>query len=411
MKKIIIFSVYFILFCSCIAEKNEFTQVGCRIEKYDRCKSISKAIEEANNAYSLFYPEIKIHETKATTCKVDSAFYITNNYADTLLIVVNYNDDSGFALISTKNDYPSVLGIFDSGNFHDNYRDNPGFQICYDEIISNQKELNRTRTARQNGYNVESTTISTSALGPLIAVNWGQSAPFNLYATNSTTKYAGCTPIAIAQVMSYFEYPNALSITYTDTTASQITLRWSDMKDHNNQSFCTPLCETCKALSHLAREIGHRCNANYKPSSTGAWPYAEYLSKFRYQCKQSNSFNLDDIEKYIWDERLSLLCGFNYSGSTGHTWVVDGIRHINYMNRYFRENPDGSNTDIYTENCQDTYLHFNFGWYGSGNGFILCETEVESNGSITYPQRLFSGTYTDIRLQISNLRTNARREI
>jgi hypothetical protein len=51
------------------------------------------------------------------------------------------------------------------------------------------------------------------------------------------------------------------------------------------------------------------------------------------------------------------------------------------------------------------------GWYGNGNGFILCETEVNRNGSVTYPKTLFSGTFTDIRLQISNLRSNAAREL
>lgn len=405
MRKIISISLYFILFCSCITEKDEVTtQVKGTTKSHSEYKSISKAIEDADNAFGLFFPTTK------SSREVDSAFFITNSIADTLLIVVNYDNNAGFALISAHENEPSVLGVFDRGNFQDCYKDNPGFQICYDEILANQNTLGKARTYNQD-YSVESTRISTSSLGPLISVNWGQRAPFNLYATNSTTPLAGCTPIAIAQAMSYFEYPNGLSITYTDTTATQITLRWRELKAHSNDTYCTPLCETCKALSHLLREIGHRCNANYNPSSTGAWPYAEYLSKFRYQCKQSTSFNLDDIEEYIWDYRLALLCGFNSSGTVGHTWVVDGIRNIKYKNRYYLENPDGSETDAYIENCKDTYLHFNFGWYGSGNGFILCETEVECNGTTTYPKTIFSGTYTDIRLQISNLRTNAAREI
>jgi hypothetical protein len=119
---------------------------------------------------------------------------------------------------------------------------------------------------------------------------------------------------------------------------------------------------------------------------------------------------LDDIDTYLGDYRLTLLCGFSPS-NTGHTWVVDGIKTTRYTNTYYLENLDGSETEVFSEDCKDTYLHFNFGWYGSGNGYVLCQTEVNRDGTITYPKTLFSGTYTDIRLQISNFRSNAAREL
>lgn len=364
-----------------------------------------EAIDEANNSFNQFFPETK------SSREIDSAFFVTSNISDTLLIVVNYSNNSGFALVAADHSETPVLGIFERGSFWDNYNNNPGFKLCYEEILANQVNSERSYLATRSSENsydyVTSTITSNTSFGPLVTVNWGQEEPFNLYCPNNI---AGCTPVAIAQAMSYFEYPNALSITYTNTISSPIRLNWRELKAHSNNALCSPLCSTCETLSHLLREIGHRCDANYNTNSTGAWPYAEYLSSFRYQCKESSSFNLDDIETYLDDYRLTLLCGFSPSGS-GHTWVVDGIKRTRYTKSYYLENPDGSATEVFSENCKDTYLHFNYGWYGNGNGFILCETEVNRNGSVTYPKTLFSGTFTDIRLQISNLRSNAAREL
>ncbi|MBQ6687971.1 MAG: C10 family peptidase [Bacteroidales bacterium] len=405
MKKILIFFL-FSIFCSCVAENTEYILLSDLKQNHSKHRTINSAIKEANHAFHDFFPMTK------SSCEVDTAFFITNT-TDTLLIIVNYKHNSGFAIVSANKEDMPILGIFDKGSFQENYDNNPGFQICYNEILANQELYYQqnlsTKSINENYYNVVSTITSTSTIGPLINVNWGQRAPFNLYCPNVQTPLAGCTPVAIAQAMSYFEYPNALSITYTDTISSPIILRWRDLKAHNHE-FCTPLCKTCKTASHLLREIGHRCKANYNASSTGAWPYAEYLSKFRYQCKQSATFNITDIEDFIWEYRLAILCGFNPSG-TGHTWVVDGVKNIRYTNTYYLTNPDGTETEVYSENCIDKYLHFNFGWYGSGNGFILCQIEVNCNGNTIYPKTLFSGNYTDIRLQISNLRSNAAREL
>ena len=405
MKKFIVI-VFICLFCSCTVEKTEVEQQHIEPKAYSlKYRSLMEAIDEANNSFNQFFPETK------SSREIDSAFFVTSNISDTLLIVVNYSNNSGFALVAAEQSETPILGIFERGSFLDSYNNNPAFKLCYEEILANQADAQKkhltTRSSEESYDNVVSTITSNKSLGPFVTVNWGQRAPFNLYCPNSI---AGCTPIAIAQAMSYFEYPNALSITYTDTIASPIRLNWREMKAHSNNAFCSPLCNTCKTLSHLLREIGHRCNASYNTSSTGAWPYAEFLSKFRYQCKESSSFNLDDIDTYLGDYRLTLLCGFSPS-NTGHTWVVDGIKTTRYTNTYYLENLDGSETEVFSEDCKDTYLHFNFGWYGSGNGYVLCQTEVNRDGTITYPKTLFSGTYTDIRLQISNFRSNAAREL
>lgn len=401
--KIIMLFAYLCLFCSCITEKTEIMYKRHESVQLSECKSDDRIINTADYGFREFFPETK------SIRNVDSVFFVTIENGDTLLAVINYKNDSGFAIISTDHGNATILGIFDNGNFDDNYRDNLAFKICYEELIENQKRehiQHHSNKRSDESYNITSTITSRNSIGPLITVNWGQDAPFDLYSPNSNDSKAGCTPIAIAQVMSYFEYPNALRITYADDIQSQIILDWSDMKTHNGNTFCSPICETCKTLSLLLREIGHKCNANYYDDETGAWPYAEYLSKLGYKCKQHDSFDLDAIETFLWEYRLALLCGFRPTGG-GHTWVVDGVKNILYKNSYYLENSDGTRTEVYSENCKDTYLHFNFGWYGSGNGFILCQIEKECNGTITYPKRLFSGTYTDIRLQISNLRPNA----
>lgn len=410
MKKFIVVLFSFYLFCSCIAEKiekNGTYNYNASITT-SKCKSLIEIVENAEDAFNNFFPNTK------TLRQVDSVMFVTTNIADTVLIVVNYCNNAGFVILSAQNNLSDILGVFSSGNFRDCYNHNSGFRITYEEILANQIiSLNaeqQRREIRNNYYIVESTITSSRSLGPFVTVEWGQSEPFNLYCPNSTSPKAGCTPIAFAQIMSYFEYPNSLTINYTDTTNQQIRLDWRELKEHSTE-FCTPRCQTCLTASHFIREIGYQCNATYKPSSTSALASSNNLDKFRYQSRESYSFSLEDIKDSIEEYRLAIITGFVPSSSVGHSWVVDGVKTVNYLNKYYQENSNGTKTLVYTESCKDTYLHFNYGDYGNGNGFILCQIEVNLNGQITYPKTLFSGTFTDCRRLLTHIRPYEAREI
>lgn len=158
--------------------------------------------------------------------------------------------------------------------------------------------------------------------------------------------YAGCVPIAIAQVMKYHNYPtnynwSSMPNSYgTTTTASLI----NDI--HNSISGISYDCD------------GTGVDHDYNVASV-------FTNHFNYSSASQAGYNRETIKQQLRLNRPVILAGGSDAGwwifhnyTDGHMWVCDGFRRI----------------QNYSEDCSMgwgyLYFHMNWGWYnGSENGW------------------------------------------
>jgi len=166
--------------------------------------------------------------------------------------------------------------------------------------------------------------------------------------------YAGCVPIAIAQVMKFHQYPisynwSSMPNNYgTTTTASLI-------KDIHNSITINVFGNEIPAISYDCDGTG--VDKDYNTSGV-------FKNKFGYSSASQAGYNYETVKQQLRLTRPVILGGGRKSGwwifstyKDGHMWVCDGFR------RSF----------IWSEDCSMgwgyLYLHMNWGWGGYENGW------------------------------------------
>lgn len=166
--------------------------------------------------------------------------------------------------------------------------------------------------------------------------------------------YAGCVPIAIAQVMKFHQYPisynwSSMPNNYgTTTTASLI-------KDIHNSITINVFGNEIPAISYDCDGTG--VDKDYNTSGV-------FKNKFGYSSASQAEYNYETVKQQLRLTRPVILGGGRKSGwwifstyKDGHMWVCDGFR------RSF----------IWSEDCSMgwgyLYLHMNWGWGGYENGW------------------------------------------
>lgn len=193
---------------------------------------------------------------------------------------------------------------------------------------------------------------------------WNQDAPFNNLCPKigSRVTYTGCVATAAAQVMNYFNWPDAGTgtITYTDGTTRRTlaldgkTFDWANMKDSYNGSYTST---QANAVAYLMQACGYAAHMNYGTDASGAQStqmlagavqYLKYNTEAR--CLDRDIFSPTQWEEMVY-ENLSTVGPVYYAGNdgeAGHAFVCDGYR-------------------------SNGYFHFNWGWGGAYDGFFLLD--------------------------------------
>ncbi len=283
----------------------------------------------------------------------DAAFYV-------------FNTPNGFVIVAADDCVTPILGYSYEGQFDvDNVPIQlqgilQGFveQIQYgkenhveaDETRARQWELVRT-TGRLNDNRDD------EGVEPLVTTMWHQGGAFSMYVP--TNCLAGCTAIAMAQVMKYWDWPvqgtGEHSYTWNGQTLSanfgETTYDWDNMLD----SYGTQATqEQREAVGVLVWHCGVSLNMNYGTSmSTAPLSPSSFINYFNYSDEMSLE-NRRDYSDASWKAKLKdcldLGRPLHYAGymSVGnHAVVCDG----------------------YDSN---ELFHFNLGW-GYGGGFYALE--------------------------------------
>jgi hypothetical protein len=206
-------------------------------------------------------------------------------------------------------------------------------------------------------------TIRQDSIGELLQTKWHQYAPFNTDASNG---FAGCTPIAIAQIAYYHKYP--------------LKYDWDNIA-------IDPVYNS--ALSNLMHDIWDACDAKFKEGKTRATiqDAKKTFEKFGYKVSLiDNYITNDDLSSQIKAGNPVYIRGKNSEGK-GHAWVCDGYKWIRDMviatlikkpnDPRFKIVPMSPNdfmiydaTGLKKKDSDDgEYFHMNFGWGGESDAW------------------------------------------
>ena len=303
--------------------------------------------------------------TRSAERKVESVEYYSRPGTrslggDTLLYLVNYADDAGFALLSADSRLRPIYAISDEGSmsFSDTTY-NKGLAL-----FARGVEIDVDNTIRSiiDRPGVIDTIIPfkrvVREVAPLLNYyqsRWSQGYPYNQYCYTSTGDQAvvGCAAVAVGMIMSYYSHPRSYA---------GYTFDWDAM--NNGQNY--------ENIARLLSLLGDQNNLqmNYGVSSSGANPNRYYptFSNMNYSGHNLlQTFSEEDVCEILDKSQGIILTrtggpvlvrGNSIRG--GHGWVVDGYVQYEVTSPLIGQ---GYVLD-------DILFHCVWGWGGSCNGYF-----------------------------------------
>lgn len=343
-------------------------------------RDLEEIIQIAQNAPSLFEGKDGTRGTTNAKKEIDlsSITSITNknmtrtsNVIDTLLYVINYADNNGYVIVSSKKGTPGVIAYIDEGQYNIEDINNKNTDIGYVSDLA-KSYINNPERVLEPIPGLLSDTV-TFRISPLMQTKWGQRDPEGEYCPNGI---CGCLNTAMAQIMAYYEYPDTMEITYENADRSIQIFDWEDMKKHTirhpsinsgNPLLCLASTESHNAIGRLCRQLGKLNNSTYKVSSTSTNTgkvinTATYLG---YTCSNWNWYNDTCTIEPLQELHPILVVGLR-EDSVGHMWIVDG-----YMDMRITTTEFLVDQETITTKERLIYNHVNWGWDGVSDGYIL----------------------------------------
>ena len=285
----------------------------------------------------------------------------------------------GFIIIAGEDRAPQVLGYSDKGHLDfnklpyglqgllDGYKSEMEFLLTYteDDLVPVQKA---------GGF---------KGVDPLIQTTWGQEDPYDWQCPIQNGQYCvvGCIATAMAQVMYYWKYPegsDALPRFYSSgygyvPALPATTFDYSKMLlsychwDYDNSELVqdTYTDEQAQEVAKLGRYCGQATDMQYSPNGSGAytWKQLDAMISFGYRSTAEDvsrdgswwGWGDDGYTTAEWEALIKveldagrpiLYSASDINGGSGHAFICDGYNSNNYF-------------------------HFNYGWYGTCDGWYL----------------------------------------
>lgn len=377
---------------SCSNEETIFNQQERDYNVESQLRSPEEALAIAEEAQQLFGFDSRTNKSVSISdiCIIPCMNMSKSGVNDTAIYAVNFGDDKGFALIAASRACEKpLIGITDSGNYPS--ATEPMNNFSY--FLNSARTYAITPTPKdsiiygdQGLYEV--TTLIPITTSVFETINLGQNWPENMYCPN---KIAGCAAVAIAEMLSFFEVLNSMSLTYPNRDQDSIIIDWENLKVHRMSTDlknptdaqirehligCDASLDDHKTIGRFIRQLGEIQHSRYlyDITQTGTSDYfdaAKDLVKSDLICTDgTGARSLHDrfIAKGKTEPCIALLCGQSNEG--GHGWIADGYSYSGKRIEYFRKS---TNELVLVVEKIDRYLHFNWGWAGKYNGFFLID--------------------------------------
>ena len=287
---------------------------------------------------------------KGTTATADNS----------LIYVFNRADSHGFIIVAGDDAAVPILAYSTEGNF--SYENMPPNLRQWLEL---NKLYVKTCAARQGI--ARQASQGTPVVAPLLGdILWGQGTPYNNMCPTydgGTHYYVGCVATAATQIMRFHSYPEHGNGSKTITVNGQsvtadfgnTTYDWNNMlPTYDDVSYTTA---QANAVATIAAHFGVAVNMEYLPAGSGAHSM-EVPNALREFFNYDQAVTMRKRDYYSSSEWLQLIkseldagrpvyyAAGSETGSSGHAFVCDGY------------------------DSQD-YVHINWGWYGTSNGYFL----------------------------------------
>lgn len=349
--------ILFSLFLFSCSQENEIENLNAPTQE-----NFVKLSEVKDIADNLSFPTknktLKVKGVASSTRTVESIHEMKNENRKISFYVINYSE-GGFVLLSADKRTQPILGFSEENKFtidEDLYPISLKFwinnakkqiaDIQNSSIVQSEKEkvawkhvqiqiLNSLTKKEPEEACYEHVVIDSN--GPLLNSTWYQTGGFNdelPYITcngNNFQVYAGCVPIAMAQVMKYHQYPtnynwSAMPFTYATTTTANFI---EDIHD---------------AIGNVySGEPDYYCDGTGVDASADMGSVLK--TQFNYTYASRSNYDREVVVNNIRSGRPVILSGDN--GTVGHMWVSDGYRRTTY----------------YFDDCTGVgYLHFHMNW-------------------------------------------------
>lgn len=301
------------------------------------------------------------------------------------IYVVDYTNQSGFAIISADTRLDLILAYSDKGSF-DESADIPGLA----GLVSNIPDYAKLRLADWDSlidpnppgseYYVDRSSVvntQTTNQGPFITTKWGQLEPFSKYTDGPLY---GPT-IAVVQLMAYYNCPPAI----TNLNSSTITyFNWPLDKGYVFGPILEMYPESVERVARAAEKVCQRLFVSLPQMTDGGslttTEVKNILPEFDYDIDGVQNYSLSAIYADLNKNRPVIMTGFNKSSATvGITeasgWIVDGYQNTNITYQHDRVWYNGLGVELRREDrgrSTETrqLLHCNWGWDGRGDGYF-----------------------------------------
>lgn len=404
-------------------------------------RSYSEALEIAQNAISIldkngqqtrsgYSRTVDFKEQAITICAGNriSTRSSGSNGNDTLMYVFNYTDNNGFAVVSADKGTEGLIAVTESGHYDPSDTTDTGFRRYMTAakyyIMANQAKAKTEPDRAPKGFFFEYDTIGVTNIAPRINVKWGQTGHEGQFCSNN---HSGCTITAVAMIMSYFEYPTGIYLTYNEAPFFYRSLNWSGMKDYvinrikiNNQWYYHDV-DTCtnenhKSIGYLCRQLGELTNSFYggDGTETSAQGIRNIIAYLGYTVGDYSSYqnlaNTNTLQTLLSEGKLIFMRGENNYYT--HAWAIDGYYGYIIRSRYYEYGFTNGHPDppILMDEQFITYQynHINWGLDGYNNGYFNDGVfsvwgDPYEYDSLDY---VYSYTPTDIDVLVSTYQDN-----
>lgn len=415
--------LFLLLFVCCTAvacEQNDVVQPQSTTKQATKSKyrTLDEAIDIAEKSVSMLGEQTRATKRSVDRSRIravlDRRATTRSTAADTLIYIINFDDSAGFALVPRSTSKPELLAITEKGNYDGEETDNEGFNIYMDRAyfwIKDSTKLIPVDTSSNPGVGgggigdqvitewKSETERSTYEISPMITTIWHQREPFNNYcfdngASSGEEAPAGCTAIALAQLMAYHEHPQSTNLTFSFAPYSAIELNWSMWK---NNVYIDAI-----GIAAFIREIGERVNMDYSPDGSGAsfTNARNYLRNIGYSCGTHQDYSQIAVLNSLENNHPVMIEGYRRDTGKGHAWLIDGYKSITETTKeWHRELGQVHWTLVSTITINNKYLHFKWGAEGgSYDGHFFIEKQVVANpgGTNIIRANIFTATSPNI---------------
>ena len=347
----------------------------------DDLEEILNAINEDGTATRTIREKRTIKDIDVV-CSNSYSHSTRSSQIDSLLYIVNFDNDKGYALLEADKRAEGVIALVDAGYLTaDEFLSPPdidatnGTGALYsliNEYVSRSISIydeNLVSKASDRWYGFW--VYNSGLIAPLLKTQWHQKAPYNYYCPEINGKkcVAGCVAIALAQIYAY----NKQSCNFGPDKIGGYTIDWNGVfEDMDNPG------KNSLATATLVRAVGAAVGMDY-----GADASSSNIDKACAALKQSGykgtpkavSYSADMVRTMVYDRTApTYMRGVAYRSDGaqlgGHAWVVDGYEKYS---RLVYEGPVGNVSHVV--GTEYKYLvHCNFGWMnGLSNGYYVSD--------------------------------------